>query len=961
MSRATEWALDEATHNRIYAERVLPDSRFHETTPQEHPRAIVLAGQPGAGKGGLAAAAEQEFAGNVVKLDLDEKRNYHPYREQLRETHPYTWASHTHQDARSWTDKLSHDFVEGRRNIVFDTTLGGADHWIGEMKKMQALQKHPYEVEVRVLATHRLESEHGVHERFTDSLEKKGYGRFVPQEVRTSVYDNLPANLDKVHAQLPNARIRIYNREGTELYDSRTSPLKPGAALEQAREARLTDPERTRGLNNKWQAQQAWEQQLPESLQRNPKVTPSTVQNVLRENSDLKIKADVQRTATEAAAIDRSVRIEPGAARVALGLKVFGTAALAHDALTTGRDTKNLLDQDNLTGAKSELLHFAGRNLGMAAGAMAVGSVAAAAGIETGPGALAAGLAGGLVGAVAGNKIMDALDQSRIYTQRGSDGNDWNLDPSQPAQGWTRLPRPGEFGPQGPPEGVGYKNHLMQAAPLLADELNYKASNVAVELALAHPRAPQDPFRQAPESIGEAVRSGIGASQPWIRDPQSHAWTRQATEAATPTTHGMPVQRTAPASPEQSRQLDAAAQRVIADNLAHSPQAIAQRYQEAYTQHRWKQHGPVPAAVTHAAQGPVREEPHATPQAVPAQPQPANGHLTPQQIERITTHESRIVPTPGGMSFAEAHKRRDEPEQISAGSLQPVGKLDEIHRAKGGPLYRVHQAQEQTLMRDLEIALAQDRDRFRSEPSPRRTLQPSVERTQERVPERVQEQEQAPAAGAEAMHSPTTQVSTHASMVAPVHSNPPGDASAIAAAQAQVAAAQAQAAAARAELAQMHQQMARMAAERHDGVARRDESDSRSATAITAAADTSRPLLRDFSDPGHPQNALYSTLKDLLPKGTSEERLAQGTAACHRSSITEKDLSGIYIGDKSVVFASRSLFAVPAQMDISQPAPSVQLSDQHIQQTEQQRAQIMSEIRAQNAAQANQQQGPVMG
>lgn len=96
---------------------------------------------------------------------------------------------------------------------------------------------------------------------------------------------------------------------------------------------------------------------------------------------------------------------------------------------------------------------------------MAVGSAAAAAGIETGPGALAAGLAGGLVGAVAGNKIMDAVDQSRIYTHRGSDDNDWNLDPGQPAQGWTRLPRPGEFGPQGPPEGTGYKNHLMHAPP----------------------------------------------------------------------------------------------------------------------------------------------------------------------------------------------------------------------------------------------------------------------------------------------------------------------------------------------------------------------------------------------------------------------------------------------------------------------------------------------------------------
>ncbi|RST48562.1 hypothetical protein [Variovorax sp. DXTD-1] len=346
-------------------------------------------------------------------------------------------------------------------------------------------------------------------------------------------------------------------------------------------------------------------------------------------------------------------------------------------------------------------------------------------------------------------------------------------------------------------------------------------------------------------------------------------------------------------------------------------------------------------------------------------PAPAQAPAQREPVPQITTHESRIVPTPGGMSFAEAHRRRDEPEQISPGSLRPVGKLDVSNLDKSSPLYRMHLAQEQAHMRDLEIALAQDRERFKNEPSPQRTLQPSVERVQDRAPERVQEQALAPSRGE---HVPNRQSAPEERAATPPVSQPMAQptAAAIAAAQAEAAAAQARAAAAQAELAAMRERMARMAEQRRpDGLEQRDERNPISASAATAAADASRPLLRDFSDPSHPQHALYSTLKDLLPKGTSEERLAQGTAACHRSRITEKDLSGIYIGDKSVIFASRSLFAVPAQMDISQPAPSVQQSDQqsdqHIQQTDQQRAQIMSEIRAQNAAQANQQQGPVMG
>ncbi|WP_431111817.1 zeta toxin family protein [Variovorax paradoxus] len=418
------------------------------------------------------------------------------------------------------------------------------------------------------------------------------------------------------------------------------------------------------------------------------------------------------------------------------------------------------------------------------------------------------------------------------------------------------------------------------------------------------------------------------------------------------------------------------------------PQALQRQSQSAPA--RTEAPASASAAVTNATSGPMREEPQA-----------AVGHLTPQQIERITTHESRVVPTPGGMSFAEAHRRRDEPEQISAGSLQPVGKLDEIHRTKGGPLYRVHQAQEQALMRDLGIAQAQDRERFGNEPSLQRTLQPSVERTQERM------QEQAPApsrgahavapvapahvsparppAGAEAMHSPAT----HASMAAPVHSKAPSDASVIAAAQAQAAAAQAQAVAARAELAEMQQQMARVAAERQDGLARRDERDERDQRdqpgttqiaqgrdsrhhedadaqdkqiSATAVADTSRPLLREFSDPGHPQNALYNTLKDGLPQRTAPQLLSHLTAACYKSGIKQPDDLAHVVGREGKLhFLSRSLFSPGTTVDVTQPAPSVQQTMQDVQQFEQQRAADRAQYQAQAAAQANQQQGPVMG
>ncbi|WP_172959486.1 hypothetical protein, partial [Salmonella enterica] len=86
--------------------------------------------------------------------------------------------------------------------------------------------------------------------------------------------------LDLVHERT-DVQIRIFNREGKELYDSHTSPKLPGAALQEAREARLKDPALTRQLRDGWQEQQAWHRDLPQTLPHNDKVSPPTRENLL--------------------------------------------------------------------------------------------------------------------------------------------------------------------------------------------------------------------------------------------------------------------------------------------------------------------------------------------------------------------------------------------------------------------------------------------------------------------------------------------------------------------------------------------------------------------------------------------------------------------------------------------------------------------------------------------------------
>lgn len=87
--------LDKEEHARILAEKIIPDSGLEEAISHEKPKAVILAGQPGAGKGGLARRAEFEFSDDVVKIDPDELRRYHTEVDSFRKKHPYTWSGDT--------------------------------------------------------------------------------------------------------------------------------------------------------------------------------------------------------------------------------------------------------------------------------------------------------------------------------------------------------------------------------------------------------------------------------------------------------------------------------------------------------------------------------------------------------------------------------------------------------------------------------------------------------------------------------------------------------------------------------------------------------------------------------------------------------------------------------------------------------------------------------------------------
>jgi hypothetical protein len=126
----------------------------------------------------------------------------------------------------------------------------------------------------------------------------------------------------------------------------------------------------------------------------------------------------------------------------------------------------------------------------------------------------------------------------------------------------------------------------------------------------------------------------------------------------------------------------------------------------------------------------------------------------------------------------------------------------------------------------------------------------------------------------------------------------------------------------------------------------------------------SPPMLAQQSlcDPRNPDStdhALYNELQRRLPD-SSEERLMQFTASCHRHRINAGNLGGVHMDYDSMTLSidTHGLMATPAVVDMSSPPPESEQSIRQIQQFDQQMDQIAQQSQERSAQMG--QQGPVM-
>ena len=80
--------LPSEIHQTILREKIIPQSGLDGRTSFETPNAVILAGQPGAGKGSLARQVRQELLDDVITIDPDRLRDQYEPVQSLREKYP---------------------------------------------------------------------------------------------------------------------------------------------------------------------------------------------------------------------------------------------------------------------------------------------------------------------------------------------------------------------------------------------------------------------------------------------------------------------------------------------------------------------------------------------------------------------------------------------------------------------------------------------------------------------------------------------------------------------------------------------------------------------------------------------------------------------------------------------------------------------------------------------------------
>jgi len=196
--------------------------------PREHPYAILLAGQPGAGKTELSTMLVSQLDGGAAFLNGDDYRRYHPNYRRLYSKYGSDSVQMTSAFSSAVTERLIESLSDHRLNLVIEGTGRTVDV---PRTTSERLANKGYTVEMAVIAARPEVSLVSTLRRFYRMNSQGTIPRATALAAHDAVVDALPFNLDALLRLSSISRISIWDRELIQLFDSQFSTDSPSDIL----------------------------------------------------------------------------------------------------------------------------------------------------------------------------------------------------------------------------------------------------------------------------------------------------------------------------------------------------------------------------------------------------------------------------------------------------------------------------------------------------------------------------------------------------------------------------------------------------------------------------------------------------------------------------------------------------------------------------------------------------------
>lgn len=191
-------------------------------TPQEKPLGIVLGGIPGSGKSILIEKIEKELNKNIIPINGDDFRIYHPNFKEIYAEHKGDFPKYTSDFSNKMVERVIEEAVKNKFNIVVEGTFRNPNVPIGTLS---TFEEQGYNTRAMIIATDKNIAWESTINRYNRDLENGFYARKVElssfEEVATNLAKNTKIVLDSGKASL----LEVYSRE-SKLFDSRVNSPK---------------------------------------------------------------------------------------------------------------------------------------------------------------------------------------------------------------------------------------------------------------------------------------------------------------------------------------------------------------------------------------------------------------------------------------------------------------------------------------------------------------------------------------------------------------------------------------------------------------------------------------------------------------------------------------------------------------------------------------------------------------